>query len=835
MESRRSGLIATLADHNNPEPADPSGTFVRWLTDPFGLYKELIGKLSDAFATAFPFVLVTGAGFLVLYLAARMFRRSRDRKASSEGRHLQILPPPEVDRDGAVTLWMALHALIRPRWKRLFFGQPHLAWELTTQGGEASLSVWVPASVPPGLVEQAIENSWPGAVVVETGSIEMNFDGRHVSTCELVLGEPEYFPLGEGTGKDSLRLVLGALSLINQNEEAAVQVLARPVTFASRHRMRSVARRLRRQRSDSLFALTPQPGRPQVDPVIDQDVRSVLAKAAAPLWEIVMRVAVASSDPSSARGKIHALAGAFSVFEGRNGLRRVRLRGGVPALSARSMPRGFLLSAHELASIANLPSAEAMPALERARARSVGPPQSLPKAGKPLGISDHSGHARPVALSVEDSRHHIHLIGETGTGKSTLIARMVLADAEAGRSAIVIDPKGDLVTAILERLPEKAVRRTCLLNPDDPETSVGLNVLQGDDPDLVVDHIVSVFRRIYEHAWGPRTDDIMRAACLTLIETPGATLAEVPLLLTHREIRHAIRFRRRDYSGLGDLGNFWDQYEKWGEQQRTANIAPLMNKLRAFLLRGPVRAMIGQSSPRLDMQKLINSGGLLLARIPKGTLGEETSRILGSFVVARVWQASMKRARDAEASRTPVSLYVDEMHNYLALPRSFEDILAEARGYGLSLLLAHQHLGQLPNDMRDALAANARTKVVFAVSPQDGLTLSGFFAPFLNQYDLSSLAVFQAACRPCINGGRGPAFTFRTEPLAAPLPERAEEVTSISARRFAVTRRSVEASLRKRQSQLLEQSLGLSAAQSKSHLREAQPKEKESAGDRPVG
>lgn len=817
-----SDFARLLADHNTPGTEDPlpDGTFARWLTDPFGSYKHVVEELARILAELAPVLMIVTGLVVVTFIAARIFRQARDRKAVSLGRNLQVLPPPEVDKDGAVTLWMALHALTRPRWKRMFLGQPHLSWELTAQGGEASLSVWVPASVPPGLVEQAIESSWPGAVVVQADSAGMDFGGLNTSACELILGEPDYFPLGEGFGKDSLRLVLGALSLLNQQEKAAVQILVRPVTFASRHRMRSVTRRLRRQHNSSLFAMRSQVGRPQIDPVVDQDVRAVLAKAASPLWEVVMRVVVGSPDAPSARGKIHALAGAFSVFEGRNGLRRKRMRGGLAALSARSMQGGFLLSANELAAMATLPSAEALPSLERARARTLGPPRSLPKSGKPLGSSDHSSNVRPVALSVEDSRHHIHLIGETGTGKSTLIARMVLADAEAGRSAVVIDPKGDLVSAILERLPQKAIHRTCLLNPDDPEASVGLNVLQGEDPDLVVDHIVSVFRRIYEHSWGPRTDDIMRAACLTLIETPGTTLAEIPILLTHREIRHELRFRRRSYAGLGDLGNFWDQYEKWSESQRTANIAPLMNKLRAFLLRGPVRAMIGQSSPRLDIQKLIDGGGLLLVRIPKGTLGEETSRILGAFVVARVWQASMKRARSEEVSRAPVSLYVDEMHNYLALPRSFEDMLAEARGYGLSLLLAHQHLGQLPRDMQDALAANARTKIVFAVSPQDALTLSGFFAPFINQYDLSSLAAFQAACRPCIDSGHGAAFTFRTEPLPSPVPGRAEEVKTVSAKRFAITRERAEALLRIQQSQLLSPSLSQPSGQTSGQLRE---------------
>ncbi|MGH2727594.1 MAG: type IV secretory system conjugative DNA transfer family protein, partial [Actinomycetota bacterium] len=388
-------------------------------------------------------------------------------------------------------------------------------------------------------------------------------------------------------------------------------------------------------------------------------------------------------------------------------------------------------------------------------------------------------------MSIEDSRHHIHVLGETGTGKSTLLANLVLQDAVAGRSAVVIDPKGDLVEAILERLPAGAEERTCVLDPEDRDAAVGLNVLAGDDPDLIVDHVLAVFKRIYEPWWGPRTDDVMRAACLTLTQIPEATLAEVPLLLSHFDWRRNVRDKLTDVVGVS---TFWSWYEKIPESQRVQHIAPLLNKLRAFLLRGPVRAIVGQAEPKLDIAELLDAGGMLLVRIPKGTLGEETSRLLGAFVIARVWQACMRCASLPEHRRRDTTLYVDEMHNYLALPRSFEDLLAEARGYRLSLVLAHQHLGQLPREMREALTANARTKLVFACSPDDASQLERQFKPELSAHDLSHLAGFQAACRPCVAGGQAPAFTFRTEPLGPGSPERARAIRTVSGDRYGVAR-----------------------------------------------
>jgi TraM recognition site of TraD and TraG len=281
----------------------------------------------------------------------------------------------------------------------------------------------------------------------------------------------------------------------------------------------------------------------------------------------------------------------------------------------------------------------------------------------------------------------------------------------------------------------------------------------------------------------------MRAACLTLAQIPGATLAEVPMLLTDIEWRQSIRERLGEWGGLSA---FWRWYERLPEQQRAQHIAPLLNKLRAFLLRGPVRAIVGQAKPKRNVESLIDDGGLLLVRVPKGTLGEDTSRLLGAFVVARVWQRCMQRASLAEEERPDAALYVDETHNYLALPRSFEDLLAEARGYRLSLVLAHQHMGQLTKDVRDALAANARTKVVFTCSPEDAFVLERHFMPDLSAYDLSHLATFQAACRPCVRGGQGQSFTFRTEALPAGSEARKEEVRARSAELFAVPRDDVE-------------------------------------------
>jgi hypothetical protein len=169
-------------------------------------------------------------------------------------------------------------------------------------------------------------------------------------------------------------------------------------------------------------------------------------------------------------------------------------------------------------------------------------------------------------------------------------------------------------------------------------------------------------------------------------------------------------------------------------------------------------------------------GGICLVRVPKGILGEETSRLLGSFVVAKVWQTATHRARLGQAARIDSSLVVDECQNFLNLPRSFDEMLAEARGYRLSMVLAHQHLGQLPRELREAVSANARTKVWFSMSPEDAHTLGRHVAPEVSEHDLAHFGVYTAAARLVVDGEETPAFTLRTRPAPAAIAGRAEAV-----------------------------------------------------------
>jgi hypothetical protein len=669
-----------------------------WLDEPDRPLRGLPGLAHHALVTVEHVAPILVVILVAVWALALAVGRARRRRLARGSRQVTIGVPPDVDPGGALLLWSALHDLLRPHLARLLGGQPHLAWEVAASETGTTFRVWVPETVPPGLIERAVASAWPGAsTTTEPAGHDEPGEGMVQVASELVLSGPDWFSLNAAMKPDPLPLILGQLAGLQGDRCALVQVLTRPATIREQRRLRTAARRLRAgiapQRLVRLLDFltsTRAPKPPTHDPTINPDVRDVMGKSTQPLYRCLVRVAVTAPSVAEARGRIQGILGGFAAYEGRVGLRRRGVRRAPVKLRERWLGRrAFLASTGELAALAHLPGQEAIPGVVMAGAREVAPPPGLPAQGKPLGLSASGGK---VNLSVPDARRHIHVLGPTGVGKSTLIARLVLTDFDAGRGAIVIDPKGDLVEDLLARIPAGRENDVDLLDPLD-EAPPGLNVLDSPDRDLGVDQLVGIFRRVFDRYWGPRTDDILRAAVLTLTTaSPTSTLADIPRLLTDRAWQAKLAAQIDDPV----LGPFWEWYGEMSDPLRAQASGPLLNKLRAFLLRRPVRAIVGQPTTTLDVPRAINEGRLLLAKLPKGTLGEDTSRLLGSFLFARVWQAALARAAVAPEQRRDASCYVDEVHNYLNLPTPFEDVLAEARSYRLSLCLAHQHLASYP-------------------------------------------------------------------------------------------------------------------------------------------
>ncbi|RLK23811.1 type IV secretion system coupling TraD/TrwB family protein [Micromonospora sp. M71_S20] len=739
-----------------------------------------------------PWLLGVAAALLVAYIAGRnLLDGWRHRRHADGARLVTVAPPPEVDPHSAAALWANLHGTLTPsRRRRLLYGSPHVVWQYTWTGRQLLISIWVPGTVPQGAVEAAVRAAWPGAACTtdDQASPPIPLDVPAAVGGHLLPTAAEWLPFHTDHDNDPLRALMSAGSQLKPDEYACAQVLARPATPRRAARARRAAGRLRDGRT-AVPAINPAApllwlievflpghatprsgGQPagRRDPGVERDVRAILDKIAHPLWTIGIRYAVAKnthragSDPSPRlRGIADALASSFAVYAGRNRLaHRARMPQPVAALATRRLGAGFLASTPELAVLAALPQDLAVAGLDRARAKSMPAPVAVPTGGrgmKVLGDAEVGGHA--VALSVADARYHMHVVGSTGSGKTTLLVNMAVDDIRAGRGTVVIDPHGDMVLDILDRLPASVAGRVVLFDPDQPNPPT-LNPLSGNDPDLVVDNLVSIFGNIFAKAWGPRMDDVMRVACLTLLRHANVTLQHIPPLLNSAQFRSAMTVGLDDPAGLS---GFWQWYDGLNPALRSQVIGPVLARLRAFLLRDFVKRSMRYPRSSFDMGKVLD-GGALLVRIPKGQLGEDTSKLLGSLVLAQVWQAATARAAVPADKRRDATLIIDECQNFLTLANSLDSMLAEARKYRLSIVLAHQDLAQFPKDLLAAASANARNKLYFSVAPEDARVLARHTLPELDEHDLTHLDAYTAAGRLVVGGRQTPAFTLRTRP-----------------------------------------------------------------------
>jgi hypothetical protein len=764
------------------------------------------GHLPDLAASYGPCAAACAIGGAVVFSCIRSpVWRWRNRRLAAGARLVEVAVPPRVEEGSAAAWWSHLIGLTAPAWKRALFGQPHLALEYVAGSSGVRVQIWVPGTVPPGLVEKTVRSAWPGATITTRPASPPLPVAAAAAGGRLALARADHYPLTSKHDADPLRALLGAMSGFDRGEYAVVQVLARPITGRRLNRAHRAASALRGGRSaapqSQLFDLitpgmsrTVHPGElARMFPERAEEVRAILTKAAQPRFEVQILYAVATTRRVGApakgwlRGHAHEIASTFALYSSAHQyLRRKRLPSPAIRLSGRRLDRGYLLSASELAALAHLPYDLDAPGVTRAGARPVAPSPAVPSRAsasvRVLGDAE-TGHPRPVALTVAGARQHLHVLGQTGVGKSTLLANLILTDAHAGRGALVIDPKGDLIADVMDRLPKRAIGRTVVFDPTEAGPPPCINVLAGQDPAFAVDSIVTIFHRCFSSAWGPRLDDLMRSACLTLTRVNGAraTLAEVPKLLTDTP------YRARIVAKLDDelLTGFWAAYDDLSPAGRSAVISPVMNKLRAVLLRPFVRDALSGAESSVDLGRLLDEGGLILARLPKGVLGEDAARLFGSLLLAHTWQAITPRARLPEADRRDAAAYVDEAHNFLNLPGSISDLLAEARAYRFSLVIAHQHLSQLPRDLRDAVSADARNKIYFTTSPEDAADLARHVAPLLTPHDLSHLGSYQAAGRIVTGNEQTSAFTFRTRPLPEEVPGRQEAIRAASRQRFA--------------------------------------------------
>ena len=618
--------------------------------------------------------------------------------------------------------------------------------ELRASGGQAT---WAVGSSAGERLVSVVRELVPGC------RVSRGFSRRAVDQAVVVSARPVGVGLVTERLSAVVRAVLAALATTAKDEELVVQLQV------GRRFSPEACGRVEPQGWLELLGLVPVPS------ATGERGRRMRAQVGRHRAAGCLRLGVRAASPLRQRVLLQGLLGALCLLEG-PGV-RLRARTEQPAkLNGVRRPwrAGLELGAREIVAMAGWPIGELpLPLLGSGHPRLVAPPPEVGSGSsqRVVGSSAAPGETGLVRLPITDAVYHTHLLGPTGVGKSTVLLSLALADAAEGRGLLLLDPKGDLATDFVARLPEERAGDVVVLDPTNP-CPVGFNPLVGP-PELAVvtaEAVLGVLAELFRDSWGIRTADVLSAALLTLARIPQATLVWLVPLLTNP----AFRRRVLALAPPDPLGTdvFWQGYEAKPVRTQAVEVAPVLNKLRQLMLRPGLRAMLGQAQPRFGLTDLLERRRIVVVNLNQGLLGAGAARLLGTLLISQLWQHLLARQAEPPERRQIVSVYIDEVQAFLAgLPGSLADALAQARSLGAAFHLAHQYRGQLSTEMMQAVETNTRSKVYFALSATDAAAAARL-APELEAADFQLLAQYQAYATVMHQGRRSGWFSLATRP-----------------------------------------------------------------------
>ena len=463
------------------------------------------------------------------------------------------------------------------------------------------------------------------------------------------------------------------------------------------------------------------------------------------------------------------------------------------------------LNSEEIASFFHLPiSSTNIPRIKWLKSKEAPPPVDLPAEGLLIGESDYRGETKPVFLLDEDRRRHLYLVGQTGTGKSTLIYNMAMEDIRKGKGVGVLDPNGDLIQDILASIPQERVDDLILFDPTDIDRPLGMNILEYDHgkPEyktFIVNEVQGIFNRLFPpESMGPMFEQYMRNALLLLMEdseNEPSTLTEVPRIFTDTDYRER-RLTRIKNPAVQD---FWrNEAIKAGGEAALANMTPyITSKFNNFIANDYIRPIISQVKSAFDFRQVMDEGKILLVNLSKGRLSDINAGLLGMVIVGKMQMAAFSRADTMDQEqRKDFYMYIDEFQNFTT--DSIATIFSEARKYRLNLIVAHQYIGQLTEKIRDAVFGNVGSIVALRVGAPDAEFLVKQFVPVFNENDLVNIDNLNAYVKLLIRGATSKPFNIKITRDFRNDYEWAIKLRELNRLKYGMDRMQIEAEVYKR-------------------------------------
>ncbi len=720
----------------------------------------IVGAIS---ITLFAFSLV-GLGYALF-----VYFKNRDREEKSiDSVLLQVAVPRnnETKIDVMEQLFASLYSIKKGGWKQKFGVQPTISFEIVAKQEDIRFFVWAPKKLK-DLIEKQINGAYSDAEIVEVDEYNVFNDKGKVAYKAFQLGKSNFYPLKtfKDLPTDPMLAITSDLAKMGPGEAAVIQVLISPAESDWQKSGGKFVSDTKKQESDAEKAKFATPAK---------TLEAVEAKIAKPGFETSIRVIAVSESEESAKSHVDNIGSALSQFSGDlNSLKSrkiYRKSAFMEDFLYRYQPmfnlfknHTSILNSEELAGIFHFPNRQiTTPHIFWLNSKTAPAPAQIPTEGLYLGMSAYRGVKRPVYLSNKDRMQHIYIIGKTGVGKSELLKDLVLQDIRAGKGVCFMDPHGDAVEDILKLIPPERAEDVIYFNPNDVERPIGMNLLEAkteDQKHFAATSIINLMYKLFDPyktgIVGPRFEHGVRNAMLTVMAEPGNTFVELVRAMTDSKYVQALLPKVTDPI----VRRYWtDQIAQTSDFHKSEVLDYTVSKFGRFVTNKLIRNIIGQSQSSFNFREVMDNGKILLINLAKGTLGEENSNFLGLLLVPRILMAAMSRADAPMESRRDFYLYVDEFQNF-ATP-DFAVILSEARKYGLGLCVANQFIGQVEEEVKNAVFGNVGTLVSFRVGVTDANYLQHEFAPTFGEDDLLNVERYHAYCKTIVNNEPVPPFSM---------------------------------------------------------------------------
>lgn len=809
----------------------------------------------SAFITLFIVTALIVGGTTVIFI----FYRRTLREAKNYERGLKMVPilihlPPasediaDENRDKrdlteevlsqAQVMYNIIASTATKGFKSKIYGQRHLSFEIVARDGLIYYYAVVP-TVLTDVVRQAIAAAYPAARLEEvTEHTVFSRVGKTSGTIggEFTLKKSFSYPIATylESKRDASRALLNAISAAGREDGVGLQILIRPASEGWTKSSLNLADKITKDKGvkktgvfsgmvsprEIMEALWKPPeedekkaDEKQLNAVEQSTIEAIQEKTRYPGYEVLVRVVVSSNTAARSQALLKNIVAAFALFDSPtyNGF-RFNLSKNIEELASSYIFRFFpqqinqnILNSVELATIFHLPDQNSIPTsqVKRQMSKQVDGPTQVMDEGLLLGYNEFRGVKKPIRLGIKDRRRHVHIIGQTGVGKSVLQENLAYQDMMDGRGFAFVDPHGDSVEALLSKIPKERVEDVVYFNPSDMSNPIGLNMFEFDHPDqkdFLIQEAISMLYGLYDPGHtgivGPRLEHIFRNCALLLMSDPkGGTFVDIPKLLVDEEFMKS----KLKYVTDRQVLDFWTK--EFPASQRSSEAGEVISwvsaKFGPFVNNDTMRNIIGQQKSGINLADVMNNNKILLVNLSKGKMGDLNSKLLGIIFVMKFQAAAMARANMPEEERKDFTLYVDEFQNFAT--DSFETILSEARKYRLSLVLGNQFMTQLKEELREAIIGNVGTTITGRIGITDAEIMVKRYTPVFDAEDLTKLPNYESVVVAQIEGVPSAPFSMSwIPPMGQSNQQLSDALKRLSAAKYGRPRSQVEQEIAQR-------------------------------------